>query len=176
MAPEVVVVGDGGGGRVGIVEEEESQREGNFFYRAANTGWGHEEDRRSRWGNDKFEVSTRNGKQSGVSDRVLESANQEGRGDRGLEKRLDTKETDMRHRDDGNDLRDRESRRHDVESNWGEDRNRRDEKRSRKYEDESYKIEDRDSRGKDRRLTHDKGVSLSCPRNSEDDHGHRSHR
>lgn len=48
--------------------------------RAANTGWGHEEDRRSRWANDKFEGSTSDRKQFGGSDRVLESASQKGRG------------------------------------------------------------------------------------------------
>uniref|UniRef100_A0A5B6YX91 Putative zinc finger CCCH domain-containing protein 25 isoform X2 n=1 Tax=Davidia involucrata TaxID=16924 RepID=A0A5B6YX91_DAVIN len=46
--------------------------------RAANTGWGPEDNRSSRWGHDKFEGSTKYEKRSGQSNHVPESAAQEG--------------------------------------------------------------------------------------------------
>lgn len=95
---------------------------------------------------------------------------------RDYEKRLDRKEKDTRLRDHGDDLHDRESRRHNVESNSREDRDRRDEKTSRKYESESYNAEDRNSRGKDRRSAHAMESFPGSRRNFDEDHRHRSHR
>ncbi|CAA2994938.1 zinc finger CCCH domain-containing 25 [Olea europaea subsp. europaea] len=46
--------------------------------RAANTGWGAEEDRQSRWVRDKFEGSARGGRRSDQSSRVPESVTQRG--------------------------------------------------------------------------------------------------
>ncbi|KAL3518070.1 hypothetical protein ACH5RR_020659 [Cinchona calisaya] len=147
--------------------------------RAANTGWGHEEDRHSRWANDKFEGSIRTGKQSGASGRIPESGNQEGHGfmdkdSRGSRSKINNMGSERHYehdelgsRDVGNrdhekrlerkekDMRHRDDRDdlHDRGSrrrdDSREDRDLRDEKRSRRYESESYNREDRNSRGKD---------------------------
>lgn len=124
--------------------------------RAANTGWGHKEDRSSRWGHDKFDGSTRNGRQSGRSGRVPESPSKDG-SSKNYEKQLEQKDRGKRERDESHD---RGSKWHD-ESKYREDRDRRDEKRSRRYESESYHRNDRDSRSKDP---------------YDESHRHRSHR
>lgn len=126
--------------------------------RAANTGWGQKEDRRSRWGHDKFDGSTRNGRQSsGRSGRVPESPSYDDGSSKRYEKELERKDRDKRERDESHD---RGSKWHD-ELKYREERNRRDEKRARRYESESYHRDDKDSRSKD---TYDEY------------HRHRSHR
>lgn len=115
--------------------------------RAANTGWGQKEDRRSKWGHDKFDGSTRNGRQSGGSGRVPESPSYGDGSRKSYEKQLERADRSSKWRD---------------ESKYREERDRRDEKRSRRYESESYHREDKDSsRSKD---TYDEY------------HRHRSHR
>lgn len=139
--------------------------------RAANTGWGHEEDRRSRWNNDKFEDSRKKGAQPEPSGRFQKSLPERGNlkkdytssrakgdsgdpaeragkdsragGDRSYQKQLELEEKDMKHRDESEKLRSRWSRRQDNESNMKEYRDRRDEKRTRKQEPESYSRDDK---------------------------------
>ncbi|KAL2554981.1 zinc finger CCCH domain-containing protein 25 [Forsythia ovata] len=146
--------------------------------RAANTGWGAEEDRRSRWAQDKFEGSARDGRRSDESSRVPESATQGGHsytdkdshnspakfshtGKRRSHERIESnaKDSDRRgvekHKDGWYKAdSDRRSMRNDDEP-----KSRRDyegnEMRPRRYESESYHKEDRYGRRGDDRSTRD---------------------
>ncbi|KAI5675011.1 hypothetical protein M9H77_05961 [Catharanthus roseus] len=139
--------------------------------RAANTGWGHEEDRRSRWTHDRFDGPTRNPRQSGGSTRVPESSSHD-ESRKNYDKQLDRKDKDTRHLDESHDRR---SKRHD-ESNYREDRDRRDEKRSRRNESEHYHRDDRDSKSKDKKPARDRDSPPKSRRTYDEDNRHRSHR
>ncbi|CAK9164220.1 unnamed protein product [Ilex paraguariensis] len=173
--------------------------------RAANTGWGAEDNKNPRWGHEKFEGSMRNEKRSGQSNRVAESATQEGLrlGDKdarsyrargfeasmerhsqsrdrdsiGLEKRSEQKERGTIDKED-KDMRatEKRSRRHDFELNSREDRDRKEQKGSRMHDSESYHREDRDKKIGDKRSAHDRDSSSHRRRGVDEDRRHRSHR
>ncbi|KAK3035438.1 hypothetical protein RJ639_032863 [Escallonia herrerae] len=131
--------------------------------RAANTGWGPQDQRNSKLGHDKFEGSTSNEKRSGQSNRITDSgtkeaykSNREARGDipkdntRAMDSHHRREET--HHKEDRNGRAiEKRSTRHDFETDLRSDRNRREEKRSRKYDSESYLREEQFKRGSDKR-------------------------
>ncbi|XWS28698.1 hypothetical protein CRYUN_Cryun25bG0093700 [Craigia yunnanensis] len=104
--------------------------------RAANTGWG-PQDKSSRWGNDKFEVSKKSEKSFGMQDRAVQEGFRPARGD---EKALE--------KSDGRE--DKRSRRYDdkdVGSTSREDYNRREEKRSTRHNDD-YRLRKEEKRSR----------------------------
>lgn len=146
--------------------------------RAANTGWG-PQDKSSRWGNDKFEGSSKSEKRLGMQDRAVQEGFRPARGDEkaseksdGREgkrsRRYDDKDVGPTSREDYNHREERRSTRHndddqfrkeekgsrrhndsDFEQRSREDRYRRDEKRSKRHGDDDF--EPRPNRDHDRR-------------------------
>ncbi|KAG6422845.1 hypothetical protein SASPL_113227 [Salvia splendens] len=137
--------------------------------RAANTGWGAEEDKPSRWVQDKFknpEMDRRSGRPShrgnddyqrprgnGNNERAELNAKDDER--RGVKTQLEHKDT----RDDSST--DRRSRSSFNEPNSNVERGWRNENRSRKYESESHHREDTYTREKEARSGRDRDISSS---------------
>ncbi|KAH7862738.1 hypothetical protein Vadar_008756 [Vaccinium darrowii] len=145
--------------------------------RAANTGWGPEDNKNSRWGHDRFDGPTVTEKLPGPSNRIPEFAAQEGLRSsdkdgrsfrtKGSEIGKDSynKVKEVRSRDEDRSewkekergqkedyykqAAERRPPRHDAEPNSREDHDRREEKRSRRHEPESDHKEDRDRGGRD---------------------------
>lgn len=153
--------------------------------RAANTGWGAEEDRRQKWVQDKFQDPEKDGR-SGRSNHTSRPAPRQGhrgsddyqhsqeRGNKtGRDERaeLDAKdyerravkkqEEDVTKHKDGRvgSSTDRRSRSSYDEPNSKEEHDWRNEKRSRKYEPGSYHREDKYSRERDSRSGRDRDTS-----------------
>ncbi|GAB4824517.1 hypothetical protein Ancab_007393 [Ancistrocladus abbreviatus] len=134
--------------------------------RAANTGWGHQEDRSSRWGHDKFDDRVIRDKRSNnfLSNQVPESRaperhsidDHEERGPRGkgnMESRhkqseIDSSYQDRRDKDRLLELRVKTDRKEDQERHTAE-------KRSSRYEPESNSREEHDKREDKRSRRHD---------------------
>ncbi|KAL3840412.1 hypothetical protein ACJIZ3_025003 [Penstemon smallii] len=120
--------------------------------RAANTGWGAEEDRPTRSVQDKYEGSTRDGR-TGQSSHVSRPPVPH-RGHRSGDK--DSHSSQARGNDHDNTKTDKRSRPSYNEPNSGEEQDWRTEKRSRKYHSESYHREDKYDREWDSRSIRDR--------------------
>ncbi|KAF7154314.1 hypothetical protein RHSIM_Rhsim01G0236200 [Rhododendron simsii] len=171
--------------------------------RAANTGWGPEDNKNSRWGNDRFEGPTKTEKRSGPpiaeisAQEGLRSSDKDARSFRtkGSEIGKDSynKVRDIRSRDEDQSewkekerghkedyykrAAERRPPRHDAEPNSRDDHDRREEKRSRRHEPDSDNKEDRDRRGRDRRSDHHRDSSPQHRRQRlDEDDRHRSRR
>lgn len=131
--------------------------------RAANTGWGAEDQKSSRWGNDKFEGSAKSEKRAVQSNRVPDSASQEGvrfsdkevRGPRENERASEShrkrSELDLRDEDGRGRGLERRLERKENETNHKDYRDRRSiEKRSTGHDFESDCRVDGDRRGEKR--------------------------
>ncbi|PIM99748.1 putative RNA-binding protein (RRM superfamily) [Handroanthus impetiginosus] len=140
--------------------------------RAANTGWGAEEDRHSRWAQDKFEGSRpapRQGHKNSDEDSKYSRAkgyerSYEGAGSsaKDHERRVVKTKKDDVTKDRDIHYSPSSHRRSRPEPSFREERDRMDEKRSRKYEPESYHSrEDKYGRERDGRSDHDKDASTS---------------
>ncbi|OMO90480.1 hypothetical protein COLO4_19142 [Corchorus olitorius] len=117
--------------------------------RAANTGWGPQDNKSSRWGNDKFEGSKKGEKSFGRQERADQEGFRPGRTEKALEK-SDGREGKRSRRFDDKDgpssrenydrREDRRSRRQndDVDDLSQDDRYRREEKRSRRHDDGDF--------------------------------------
>ncbi|KAL7002917.1 hypothetical protein U1Q18_004077 [Sarracenia purpurea var. burkii] len=173
--------------------------------RAANTGWG-PDDKNSRWGHDKFAVSTKIEKGSGTSNRISDSTAPEAHRSsdkdarssrtkgievgkhshdklsestaRDQENPLEGKEKRMDHKEDYGKLAATERRRRgrDADPNSREDRDRRDVKRSRRHEAESYDEEDKNTKGKDTKSDHYRDSSTHRRGRIDEDFRHKSRR
>ncbi|KAI8574009.1 hypothetical protein RHMOL_Rhmol01G0320500 [Rhododendron molle] len=171
--------------------------------RAANTGWGPEDNKNSRWGNDRFEGPTKTDKRSGPQ--MAEISAQEGLRSSDKDARSSRTKGSEIGRDSYNKMRDTRSRdedrsewkekerghkedyykraaerrppRHDAEPNSRDDHDRREEKWSRRHEPDSDNKEDRDRRGRDRRSDQDRDSSPQHRRQRlDEDDRHRSRR
>ncbi|GFZ13301.1 RNA recognition motif (RRM)-containing protein [Actinidia rufa] len=127
--------------------------------RAANTGWGPEDSKSSRWGHDRFEGSTKSEKQSGTTNRIPEFTVQEGlksNDKNARSSRTKGSEIDKESRNKLRELSSRDHDRRDTENRlaWKEKEmddkddydKRAGERRPRKHDTEPNSREDHDRR------------------------------
>ncbi|PPR96717.1 hypothetical protein GOBAR_AA23967 [Gossypium barbadense] len=131
--------------------------------RAANTGWGPQDNKSSRWGNDKYEGSKKSDKSSGMQEHTVQEGFRSSRGDeKALEKRdgregkrsrrYDGKDAGPAPREDYSGIEGKRLTRHNDD-----DRYKREEKRSRRHNDsdlEPRSVEDRHRRDENRSRRH----------------------
>ncbi|TYJ33311.1 hypothetical protein E1A91_A05G094600v1 [Gossypium mustelinum] len=131
--------------------------------RAANTGWGPQDNKSSRWGNDKYEGSKKSDKSSGMQEHTVQEGFRSSRGDeKALEKRdgregkrsrrYDGKDAGPASREDYSGIEGKRLTRHNDD-----DRYKREEKRSRRHNDsdlEPRSVEDRHRRDENRSRRH----------------------
>ncbi|XP_073134569.1 zinc finger CCCH domain-containing protein 25 [Henckelia pumila] len=156
--------------------------------RAANTGWGAEEDRPSKWGHDKFEGSRKGGRsapwgEGHINNKdLLKSRPKSHDTDRERSyKGTGTNAKDVERRS-ADERRENETRhnneRHDLISHKKhmsrEEHNDRNDERSKKYESESYCREERNGMEGDKRSVRDRDVNRHRHRRDEEEP--RSHR
>lgn len=159
--------------------------------RAANTGWGLEEDRKAKWANDKFENRSMDNKRSrdippsygterkqpdaydGRSSRGknnIETAHkQNGAGSSNLQDTRDRAKPLEYKEDRDSRAFERRSSRYDTESKSRDDYDRREEKRSRTHTQPSLR-DSQDERGKDRDRNRDKEKRSTYTRDSSPQH------
>ncbi|KAL2898692.1 Zinc finger CCCH domain-containing protein 42 [Bienertia sinuspersici] len=139
--------------------------------RAADTGWGHEEDRKTKWANDKFDGRSRDNKTSHNAPPSHGPRKQadtyDGRSSRG------NTNIENAHKHKGsNDPQDTRNRAKPLE--YKEDRDKQTvEKRSLRYESESKPRDDFDRREEKRPRRHDTQSSLRDTRGERDKNGDR---
>ncbi|PPR81878.1 hypothetical protein GOBAR_AA38834 [Gossypium barbadense] len=117
--------------------------------RAANTGWGPQDNKSSRWGNDKYEGSKKSDKSSGMQEHTVEKRDgREGKRSR----RYDGKDAGPASREDCSGIEGKRLTRHNDD-----DRYKREEKRSRWHNDsdlEPRSVEDHHRRDENRSRRH----------------------
>ncbi|GAB2285742.1 hypothetical protein Dimus_020179 [Dionaea muscipula] len=172
--------------------------------RAADTGWGPQEERGSRWGHDRFDDQVRSDKRSGEIqlNPILERHKADeyharsSRGNTSSEshhKRNEIKSSDDRrdghlepnekadHKDREMHVTQKRSSKHEPETNPREDHNRREEKRARRSDLEMDRRVRRDEKDRERERektsSHARKPSSQYQRDcKDDDDDHRSHR
>ncbi|PPD87431.1 hypothetical protein GOBAR_DD15598 [Gossypium barbadense] len=116
---------------------------------AANTGWGPQDNKSSRWGNDKYEGSKKSDKSSGMQEHTVEKRDgREGKRSR----RYDGKDAGPASREDCSGIEGKRLTRHNDD-----DRYKREEKRSRWHNDsdlEPRSVEDHHRRDENRSRRH----------------------
>lgn len=155
--------------------------------RAANTGWGAEEDRHSKWGHNKFEGLGKGDRYAPRGEgRISNKDSPKSRPkshDTGREisykgtgtnaKDFGRRHADERRENETRQNNERHSQNIDKRPMFREEHNDRNDKRSKKYESESYRREERHGTERDKRSVGDRDVTRH-PRRRDDDEEPRS--